>query len=105
MRNASESRNPLQDVATGARAVGLGVAMGLIVYAADEAEIALHEPPAVEPPVAVAKAPDAVATTSVPARPVYLPLRMKEDTLASVPVYLQSQFKAAAPIAEPIPTF
>jgi hypothetical protein len=101
MRNAPESRNPLQDVATGARALGLGIALGLIVYAADEAEIALQEPRAVEEPAT----PVAVATDRVPARPVYLPAPPRADAPAPVPVYLQSQFKAAAPNAEPIPTF
>ena len=102
MRNAPDSQNPLQDVVTGARAVGLGVAMGLIVYAADEADIALHEVHAVDEPTPVAVAKAAVPA---PARAVYLPAPPKADARASVPIYLQAQFKAAAPNAEPIPTF
>jgi len=100
MRNAPESRNPLQDVATGARALGLGLAMGLVVYATDEADIALHGPRAIEAPTPVA-----VAITTVPAQPVYLPSRLKANAPAPVPIYLQEQSKAAAPTAEPIPTF
>lgn len=100
MRNAHQTRSPVQDVVTGARAIGLGVAMGLIVYAADEAEITLHETDA-----SAAPTPVAVAKVATPSRPVYLPSRPWSDAPAPVPVYLQPQFKASAPAAEPIPTF
>jgi hypothetical protein len=45
------------------------------------------------------------ADAKVPAKPVFLPTRLKSQALAPVPIYLQPDFKSNAPTAEPIATF